>query len=130
MNLSIGMNSRRYALHRVFGFRVSIAASERGSRRNDVHALFGSPNGFAELKAKLKLTRGQREPTIRESDGRVWSAKTCSHHQPRGQTVIRIALSTGPHHLSSVFARSVACATIWRHALTKKISARFFAGAN
>ncbi len=69
MNLSIGMNSRRYALHRVFGFRVSIAASERGSRRNDVHALFGSPNGFAELKAKLKLTRGQREPTIREFDG-------------------------------------------------------------
>jgi hypothetical protein len=26
MNLSVGINSRRYALHRVFGFRVPIAA--------------------------------------------------------------------------------------------------------
>ena len=53
----------------MFGFRVPIAASKRGSRRDDVHVLFGPPNGFAELKAKLKLTRGQHEPTIYESAG-------------------------------------------------------------
>lgn len=69
MNLSVGMNSRRYAVVSCVRLSRPIAASEHGSRRNDGHVLFESPNGFAELKAKLKLTRGQREPTIRESDG-------------------------------------------------------------
>ena len=68
MNLSAGMNSRRYVASYV-RLRVPIAASERGSRRDDVHGLFGPPNGLAELKAKLELTRGQHEPTIRESAG-------------------------------------------------------------
>ena len=39
-------------LHRVFGFRAPIAASERGSRHDDGHVLFRTAYDFAELKAK------------------------------------------------------------------------------
>jgi hypothetical protein len=46
-----------------------VCCQSRFERQLRFDARTGKPYGFAELKAKLKLTRGQHEPTIRESAG-------------------------------------------------------------